>query len=52
MARIPFKNGDEQDALTKWRKLYGPKAGVAAKVKRRYRRRERRTAKEELREDK
>jgi hypothetical protein len=46
-----IKGWDEEDALTDWRKWYGytQRAGVCARVKRRYRRRERRTAKISIR---
>jgi chloramphenicol 3-O-phosphotransferase len=40
--RIPMISGDEWDALTRWRQYRRWPAGVRAKVKRGYRRRERR----------
>jgi hypothetical protein len=49
-SRIPFKSGDEQDALTKWRHMLYWHAGQRASIKRRYRRREREKAKQLLRE--
>lgn len=48
--RIPLKSGDEYDALTQARKSYKylARAGVASRVKRRYRRRFRRTLNMEI----
>ncbi len=46
--RIPMIDGDEYDALTKWRKVLHFKAGARARIKRRYRRRERRIGKREI----
>jgi hypothetical protein len=42
-----IKGFEEQDVLTKWRRIYcyTKRAGACAGVKRRYRRRERRSAK-------
>lgn len=48
MKRIPFKTADEQDALTGWRRYYYWRSGQLARIKRRYRRRERRLAKKEI----
>ena len=47
--RIPMK-GDEPDVLTGWRRFYkyAQRPGVAGKVKRGYRRRERRVARQRL----
>jgi hypothetical protein len=42
MKRIPMKSGDEYDALTSWRKVLHWRAGERARIKRHYRRRERR----------
>lgn len=42
MSRIPMKTGDEYDALTKWKNYCTWRAGERAKIKRLYRRRERR----------
>ena len=44
MRRIPMTNGDEYDALTRWRKVLIWRAGERSAIKRRYRRRERHTA--------
>ena len=45
------RGADEQDALTRWRRLYvwTQRAGATSAVKRRYRRRERRDGKTEVR---
>jgi hypothetical protein len=53
MRRIPLKTADEQDALTSWRRFYVylQRPGAADKIKRRYRRRERRLAKKEIRNE-
>lgn len=53
MRRIPMKTADEYDCLTPWRKyyVYLQRPGAADKVKRRYRRRERRLAKKEIRDE-
>lgn len=51
--RIPMVNGDEHDAINrKWRHRMAAfqRAGIRAKTKRRYRRRERRVARSELRD--
>ncbi len=42
--RIPLRGGDEYDALTRWRKVLIWRAGERARIKRRYRRRERHAA--------
>ena len=49
--RSPALNGDEQDVLTAWRKLYcwTKRPGATSAVKRQIRRRERRQAKAECR---
>lgn len=49
--RMPVRSGDEHDVVSGWRRVLCVfhKAGVAAKTKRRLRRRERREAKYELR---
>jgi hypothetical protein len=39
---VPMRTGDEFDALTRWRKVLPWRAGARAKIKRLYRRRERR----------
>ena len=44
--RIPLNSGDEYDALTRWRRVLYWRAGQRAAIKRRYRRRERRLARE------
>lgn len=44
-------NGYEYDALTKWRRVMHFKAGTRARIKRAYRRRERRKGKREARYD-
>ena len=44
--RIPMTNGDEYDALTRWRKVLTWRAGERKKIKRRYNRRERRMGKQ------
>lgn len=46
--RIPMTNGDEFDALTRWRHRLHWKPGERSTIKRRYRRRERRQAKRAL----
>ena len=46
--RIPMRTGDEYDALTRWRKVLPWRAGERARIKRLYRRRERRTAQREI----
>lgn len=43
--REPMKSGDEYDALTRWRKFLRWRAGERAKIKRLFRRRERRVGK-------
>ena len=45
--REPARNGDEQDAITAWRKVYAwtQRAGARRYVKRSIRRRERRAGK-------
>lgn len=50
-ARLIPLNGDEEDALTSWRSVYCylDRPGVVSSIKRRYRRRERRVAKADLR---
>lgn len=48
MKRIPMKTGDEYDALTRWRKYLNWRAGERKKIKKLYRRRERRQAKREV----
>lgn len=42
MKRIPMIDGDEQDALTKWRRYLHWRSGERSRIKRKYRRRERR----------
>ena len=51
MARV-IRTGDEQDVFTGWRGLYKytQRAGVCKRVKRRANRRDRREAKQEIRE--
>jgi len=49
MTEIPMKGGDEYDALTGWRKYCKWKAGDRSRIKRGYRRRCRRLARQELR---
>ena len=51
MTRIPLKSGDEYDALTGWRKylVVFNRAGIAKKMKRKYNKRFRKSAKAELR---
>lgn len=44
----PMRTGDEYDALTGWRRLLHWRAGERAKVKRLYRRRERRVLNREV----
>jgi hypothetical protein len=52
MRRIPFKHADEYDCLTSWRKyyVYLQRPGATDRIKRRYRRRERRLGKKEIRD--
>ena len=49
----PIKNADEEDAFTAWRHLYCylGRAGVRSRIKRRYRRRERHEAKDQIRKE-
>lgn len=49
--RLPMISGDEHDAFSGWRKVLCvfQRARVRAKTKRRFRRRERRVAREEVR---
>lgn len=49
--RIPMVSGDEHDAFSGWRRVLCvfQRARVRAKTKRRFRRRERRVAREEVR---
>lgn len=49
--RIPMKSGDEYDALSNWRKVHRLKAGTRARIKRRFRRRERRIGNREAHND-
>ena len=51
MKRIPMRTGDEYDALTPWRKVLHWRAGERARIKRGYRRRERRIARWDARWD-
>jgi hypothetical protein len=51
MTEIPMKGGDEYDALTGWRKVCKWKAGDRKAIKRGYRRRCRRVAKESISQD-
>ncbi len=44
MRSLPMKGGDEYDALTRWRKVLDWRAGERSWIKRKYRRRERHTA--------
>jgi hypothetical protein len=46
--RIPLKGGEEQDMLTRWRRLLVIRAGRSKAAKRSYNRRLRRTAREEI----
>ena len=46
--RIPLKTGDEFDAITRHRHRHYWRAGERARIKRAYRKRERRLAKEEI----
>jgi hypothetical protein len=46
--RIPMKGGEEQDMLTRWRRLLVVRAGRAKAAKRTYNRRLRRCAHEEI----
>ncbi len=50
MKRIPLKGGAEFDALTSWRRVlcYLDRPGVAKKIKRKYNKRFRAHAKQEL----
>ena len=47
--REKLKGGDEYDALTKARKVYGPGAGVVKEIKRRFWKRLRREARQMMR---
>jgi hypothetical protein len=46
--RIPLKGGEEQDMLTRWRRLLVARAGRAKAAKRAFNRRLRRTVREEI----
>jgi hypothetical protein len=48
---IPFVSGDEQDALTGWRKVLKFRPGERKRIKRRYQRRVRRTMNEATRKE-
>lgn len=48
---LPFKSGDEQDALTGWRRFLRWRPGQRPRVKRAYRRRVRAWVKRQLRGD-
>jgi hypothetical protein len=45
---LPLKSGDEQDALTPWKKYLRWRPGVRKKIKRNYNKRIRRKAKKEV----
>ena len=49
--RVPMSSGDEYDALTKWRHSLHWRAGERARIKRGYRRRERRVLKQKMRKE-
>lgn len=46
---IPMRGGDEYDALTRWRRFLHWRAGVRRWIKAHYNRRQRRTARAEIR---
>lgn len=49
--RGPLISGDEQDAVTGWRRFLSWRPGERAKIKRKIRRRERHKAKQEIRKE-
>jgi hypothetical protein len=51
MTEIPMKGGDEYDALTRWKKYLHWSPGQRKAIKRGYRRRCRRLAKENIQSD-
>lgn len=51
MKRIPMIDGDEHDALTRWKKYIHFRPGERKRIKRKYNKRERRKAKEQTRKD-
>lgn len=48
---IPLKGGDEQDALTGWRRFYHFKPGTRKEIKRKFNKRVRRFIKKILRKE-
>ena len=48
--KVPMNSGDEYDALTRWRKCVKWGKGEVARIKRKFRRRERRASKKELKQ--
>lgn len=52
MRRIPFKNGDEYDALTDWKHVHNFKKGQVKGIKRRYNKRMRRIVKKHIEREK
>lgn len=48
--KLPLKSGDEQDALTSWRKNLSFNAGIRKAIKRRYNKRVRKHLKTETRD--
>ena len=46
--RIPMKGGDEEDAFTSWRRVFGWRPGTIKAIKRKYNKRVRRTIRREL----
>lgn len=49
--RIPFIDGEEQDALTRWKRYLHWKPGERKRIKRQYNKRIRRNTKRSLTED-
>lgn len=46
--KIPLKNGDEHDALTKWKRVNNFRPGVRKGIKRTYNKRFRRIARKQI----
>jgi len=51
MRRMPMRNGDEHDALTRWRRFIRWRKGELRRIKRTYRRAERRWLRRALKQE-
>ena len=49
--RIPSQGGDEEDAFTRWRKLFHYRAGELKRIKRGYNKRFRKQGKQEAKDE-